>query len=275
MNRRHFLATTAALGRHPRGGPCRAAPRARPSTASSSGSAAAWGSSTRSTPNASATTRAGRRPPGRSTPRSPRPWAACGCASTSGGRPPSWTASPPSARSTTRSSTNTPSPPTCVHTGRMVSGTVTYPSIGSIVAHQRGAASPDVPAYMLIGYPNVSRGPGFLGLEARLRLPHRHRVRPGRVHPPRPRRRRPRRTRERLLKSLGTPPGGRVGRGRLRGGPGRGDPARRAAVHAALRPQGRAGRPARAVTAASSASAASSPAGWSRPGCGSSRCRTT
>lgn len=50
-----------------------------------------------------------------------------------------------------------------VHTGRMISGNVVYPSIGSIVAHQRGAADPKVPAYMLIGYPNVSRGPGFLG----------------------------------------------------------------------------------------------------------------
>ncbi|MCB1227007.1 MAG: DUF1501 domain-containing protein [Verrucomicrobiales bacterium] len=50
-----------------------------------------------------------------------------------------------------------------VHTGRMISGTVTYPSIGSLVAHQRGAASDEVPAYMLIGYPNVSRGPGYLG----------------------------------------------------------------------------------------------------------------
>jgi hypothetical protein len=50
-----------------------------------------------------------------------------------------------------------------VHTGRTISGTVTYPSIGSIVAHERGAANPDVPAYILIGYPNVSRGPGFLG----------------------------------------------------------------------------------------------------------------
>ncbi len=50
-----------------------------------------------------------------------------------------------------------------VHTGRMISGNVVYPSIGSIVAHERGAVSPDVPAYMLIGYPNVSRGPGFLG----------------------------------------------------------------------------------------------------------------
>jgi hypothetical protein len=53
-----------------------------------------------------------------------------------------------------------------VHTGRMISGTVTYPSIGSIVAHERGAVDPAVPAYMLIGYPNVSRGPGFLGAKA-------------------------------------------------------------------------------------------------------------
>lgn len=53
-----------------------------------------------------------------------------------------------------------------VHTGRMISGNVTYPSIGSIIAHQRGAADSNVPAYMLIGYPNVSRGPGFLGARA-------------------------------------------------------------------------------------------------------------
>jgi hypothetical protein len=50
-----------------------------------------------------------------------------------------------------------------VHTGRLISGSITYPSIGSIIGHVRGPASPDVPAYMLIGYPNVSRGPGFLG----------------------------------------------------------------------------------------------------------------
>lgn len=53
-----------------------------------------------------------------------------------------------------------------VHTGRMISGNVTYPSIGSIIAHQRGAADKNVPAYILIGYPNVSRGPGFLGAKA-------------------------------------------------------------------------------------------------------------
>lgn len=50
-----------------------------------------------------------------------------------------------------------------VHTGRLISGSITYPSIGSIIGHVQGAVNPDVPAYMLIGYPNVSRGPGFLG----------------------------------------------------------------------------------------------------------------
>ena len=53
-----------------------------------------------------------------------------------------------------------------VHTGRMISGNTIYPSIGSIIAHERGAASSEVPAYMLIGYPNVSRGPGFLGAKS-------------------------------------------------------------------------------------------------------------
>lgn len=50
-----------------------------------------------------------------------------------------------------------------MHTGRPVSGTITYPSLGSIIAHERGAAADGAPAYVLIGYPNVTRGPGFLG----------------------------------------------------------------------------------------------------------------
>ena len=50
-----------------------------------------------------------------------------------------------------------------VHTGRPTSGTVVYPSIGSIVAHQRGTAAEGIPPYVVIGYPNVTRGPGFLG----------------------------------------------------------------------------------------------------------------
>lgn len=50
-----------------------------------------------------------------------------------------------------------------MHTGRPISGTVMYPSLGSVIANQRGAAQTGVPPYVLIGYPNVTRGPGFLG----------------------------------------------------------------------------------------------------------------
>lgn len=50
-----------------------------------------------------------------------------------------------------------------MHTGRAISGTVTYPSLGSLIVHQRGPAGDSVPPYVLIGYPNVTRGPGFLG----------------------------------------------------------------------------------------------------------------
>jgi hypothetical protein len=53
-----------------------------------------------------------------------------------------------------------------MHTGRPTSETIVYPSLGSIVAHQRGAAGENAPAYVLIGYPNVTRGPGFLGAKA-------------------------------------------------------------------------------------------------------------
>ncbi len=53
-----------------------------------------------------------------------------------------------------------------MHTGRPISGTISYPSIGSIIAHQRGAASDQAPPYVLIGYPNVTRGPGFLGAQS-------------------------------------------------------------------------------------------------------------
>ena len=44
-----------------------------------------------------------------------------------------------------------------MHTGRPISGTISYPSIGSIIAHQRGAASDEAPPYVLIGYPNAGR----------------------------------------------------------------------------------------------------------------------
>lgn len=50
-----------------------------------------------------------------------------------------------------------------MHTGRAITGTITYPSLGSIVAHERGAVVEGAPPYVLIGYPNITRGPGFLG----------------------------------------------------------------------------------------------------------------
>ena len=50
-----------------------------------------------------------------------------------------------------------------VHTGRKTTGTITYPSIGSIVSNQRGRAEDNIPAYVVVGYPSIMRGPGFLG----------------------------------------------------------------------------------------------------------------
>lgn len=53
-----------------------------------------------------------------------------------------------------------------MHTGRPVSGSVVYPSIGSIVAHEKKALTEGVPPYVVIGYPSATRGPGFLGPKA-------------------------------------------------------------------------------------------------------------
>jgi hypothetical protein len=50
-----------------------------------------------------------------------------------------------------------------VHTGRMPSGTIQYPSIGSIVSKELGTKDPAVPSYVVMGYPNITRDPGFLG----------------------------------------------------------------------------------------------------------------
>ncbi len=50
-----------------------------------------------------------------------------------------------------------------VHTGRKPSGTIIYPSIGSIVSHELGTKSEQLPAYVVMGYPNITRDPGFLG----------------------------------------------------------------------------------------------------------------
>jgi hypothetical protein len=50
-----------------------------------------------------------------------------------------------------------------MHTGRKPSETIIYPSIGSVVSHQLGTKSGSVPAYVVMGYPNIARDPGFLG----------------------------------------------------------------------------------------------------------------
>ena len=53
-----------------------------------------------------------------------------------------------------------------MHTGRPVGGSTQYPSLGSVVAHEKGPLEGGVPPYVVIGYPNVTRGPGFLGAKA-------------------------------------------------------------------------------------------------------------
>ncbi len=50
-----------------------------------------------------------------------------------------------------------------VHVGRPPTGTTVYPSMGSVVSHELGARGEGVPAYVVMGYPSASRGPGFLG----------------------------------------------------------------------------------------------------------------
>ena len=53
-----------------------------------------------------------------------------------------------------------------MHTARPTSGTIVYPSMGSVVANELGAAAKGVPSYVVMGYPNLTRGPGFLGPKA-------------------------------------------------------------------------------------------------------------
>lgn len=50
-----------------------------------------------------------------------------------------------------------------MHVGRAPTGTTIYPSIGSVVSHELGSSTSDVPAYIVMGYPSATRGPGFLG----------------------------------------------------------------------------------------------------------------
>ncbi|MBL8815330.1 MAG: DUF1501 domain-containing protein [Planctomyces sp.] len=50
-----------------------------------------------------------------------------------------------------------------MHSGRAPTGTTVYPSIGSVVSHELGTRNGNIPAYVVMGYPSATRGPGFLG----------------------------------------------------------------------------------------------------------------
>jgi len=52
-----------------------------------------------------------------------------------------------------------------MHVGRPTSGTVVYPSLGSVIVHQKEQLSDKVPSYVLMGYPSPGRQSGFLGPE--------------------------------------------------------------------------------------------------------------
>lgn len=52
-----------------------------------------------------------------------------------------------------------------MHTGRKVSGTVVYPSIGSMISRTKGSLNELVPNYVVMGNPSPAREPGFLGAE--------------------------------------------------------------------------------------------------------------
>lgn len=52
-----------------------------------------------------------------------------------------------------------------MHTGRPVSGTIVYPSIGSMISRTKGPANELVPGYVVMGNPSPAREPGFLGAE--------------------------------------------------------------------------------------------------------------
>jgi hypothetical protein len=73
-----------------------------------------------------------------------------------------------------------------VHTGRMISGNAVYPSIGSIVAHRRGAADSVRPGLHAHRLPERQPRSGLPRHQGRLHLPRRHRDRPERLPRRRP-----------------------------------------------------------------------------------------
>jgi len=52
-----------------------------------------------------------------------------------------------------------------MHTGRTTSGTIVYPSIGSLVSALKAPVNELVPSYVVMGNPTPARDPGFLGAQ--------------------------------------------------------------------------------------------------------------
>jgi len=52
-----------------------------------------------------------------------------------------------------------------MHTGRSTSGTIVYPSLGSLISALAAPLNELVPSYVLMGNPSPAREPGFLGAE--------------------------------------------------------------------------------------------------------------
>ena len=69
-----------------------------------------------------------------------------------------------------------------LHTGRPTSGTVVYPSIGSVVAHKEKPPPRD-PSLRRDGVPQCDTGSGFFGRQIRICLPDRYRSRAERLEP--------------------------------------------------------------------------------------------
>ena len=151
--------------------------RARPRLASSSGSAAACVRSIRSTPRrlGDPKTQEGRQrvsgdPDGHSR--------RAGLRTSASRRPTCSTAASCFARASTIRQSEHARPTNLFKTGRPTSDTIVYPSIGSIISHERGPRAEGDAAVRRDGLPERHARPRLSRREVRLHLPDRHRSRP-------------------------------------------------------------------------------------------------
>ena len=278
MNRRDFLAASAALAAALRaGGRAAARPsRARRRRASSSGSAAGWGRSTRSTRRRRAINKGTPKKAGSlydSIPTAVRGVRVCEhlprTAEADGPRHRRPHRQPQGHRRARLRHQPRPHRPRDERQRRRTrrsgrsSPTSAAPRPGRAAVH----------AHRL---PERQPRAGLPRLEGRLRVPHRHRppARPGSPAPPTWTTKRAA-ERRRLLEAAGGARAAGSAVGRVRGGPGRGAAAGRAGVPQALRPHDRAGDAPRALRRRVRPAVPARPAAGRGRACGSSRCRTT